>query len=87
VASDGEQSDGDRMESKSRERMRSGKSRVGELSPCTHAQNKDGCPRRMAVIVHRRVTTRGVTRAGDRRKPFKLLQRLTSGPRFHFVFS
>jgi hypothetical protein len=38
---DGEQSDGGRAESKSRERARGGESGVGELSPCAHVRDKD----------------------------------------------
>jgi hypothetical protein len=44
TANDGEQSDGDRAESKSREHVRGGESEVGELSLCAHTRDKDGWP-------------------------------------------
>jgi hypothetical protein len=50
VARDGKQSGSGGVESKSRERARGGKSEIGELSLCTHVEDKAARPRGLSAM-------------------------------------
>jgi hypothetical protein len=92
AAGDGEQSDGGKAESKSREHVRGGESEVGELSLCAHARDKDGWPMwdgsdRWCTITVTSSRTVSHVGAADRREPFKGWLWLSSGSWLHFIFS